>query len=616
MKNNGILLLSIFIVFFAHASQPSLEQLQRAEQRVTLLQNSAQTIPLQELDSLKIAAFSIGAAPDNEFSAMLRKYMTIQTGALTLTNIDSLKNVGSACNVKIVAIFKEHLSELEQAFLMNVQKQGVVIVCAFANPGEWGKLIHKNASFLWAYDNEAASQQMTAQLIFGGIRAQGKLAYPVGKFKKGFGLTTSEAIRFKYTLPEDAGMDGKKLNGTIDSLVNNAIAQQAFPGCVILVAKDRKVIFNKAYGYHTYFTAEVDHYKNDVLNRRTDIYDLFDLASVTKVTAGCPAYLKLVDEGKIDLNEKFSHYFEPFKGTNKENITVKELLCHVGGLQPFAAFYKKMVNADGTVNPAYFRSEQSGDFPIRISPTLFARKDMAQLVYDSIAKSSLLKSAPRHKYVYSDWPFVVTPAVVETIVHQPFEEYLQSSFYKSLGASEIFYNPWRSIPLSRVVPTEQDNFFRQTLLHGYVHDESSGILGGHSANAGLFANANDLAKLMQLYLQKGTYGGKRYFSAATFDLFNSRPFGSEGVDRGVCFDKPDMKNGKVVGSSYCSPEVSPESFGHTGYTGIMVWVDPKYNLVYIFLSNHVYPTRDNDKIFTTKIRAKVQTAIYESIKVP
>jgi CubicO group peptidase (beta-lactamase class C family) len=207
----------------------------------------------------------------------------------------------------------------------------------------------------------------------------------------------------------------------------------------------------------------------------------------------------------------------------------------------------------------------------------------------------------------------MTPAVVEAIVNKSFEDYLQTTFYKPLGATEIMYNPWRTMPLSRVVPTEQDNYFRQTLLHGFVHDETSGVMGGHSANAGLFANANDLAKLLQLYLQKGTYGGKRYFSSATFDLFNSRPYGSEGVDRGICFDKPDMDKDKVVGSSYCSDSVSPESFGHTGYTGIMVWVDPKYNLVYIFMSNHVYPTRNNDKIFTTKIRAKVQTAIYQSL---
>jgi len=374
------------------------------------------------------------------------------------------------------------------------------------------------------------------------------------------------------------------------------------------------VVFNKAYGYHTFFNSEVKRFPNDPLNRPESIYDLFDLASMTKITGGAPTYLKLVDEGKINLDEKFSHYFPPFQGTNKENITVKELLCHVGGLQAFAAFYREMVNHDGTMNPKFIRSNASDSFPIRISPTLFIRKDIENWVYTYIAQSKLLKSAPNHKYVYSDWPFVVTPPVVEALTHIPFETYLQQTFYLPLGATEIMYNPWKRVPLSRVVPTEQDTYFRQTLMHGFVHDESSGILGGHSANAGLFANANDLVKLYQLYLQKGEYGGKRFFSEAILDQFNSTPFSAEGVYRGICFDKPDMKDNKVVGNSYLSAKVSPESFGHTGYTGTMFWVDPAHQLVYIFLSNHVYPTRDNNKIFTTRIRAKVQAAIYDAIK--
>jgi len=614
MKKIGFLLLTLLACGLVWAGQPTLEQLQRAEQRVTLLQNNMQVVPLQHLDSIKIITVAIGAPPNNEFASMLRKYMTFQPAALTLTNIDSLKSRSQDFNVKIVAVYKEQLSAQEQLTLTDLQKQGVVVVCAFVNPAAWISSVNKNTALIVAYDGETASQQMAAQLVFGGIQAKGKLPFALAKFKKGFGLTTPEAIRFKYTLPEDAGVNGDKLNHSIDSLVNDAIAQQAFPGCVVLVAKDRKVIFNKAYGYHTYFTASIAHAPNDILNRKTDIYDLFDLASVTKVSAGCPSYLKLVDEGKIDVNEKFSHYFPIFKGTNKENQTVKEFLCHVGGLQAYSPFYKQVVNADGTLNPAYIRSERSDEFPIRISPTLFAQKDISKFIYEAIARSPLLKSDKKHKYVYSDWPFVCTPPVVEAIVHQPFEDFLQATFYKPLGANEIMYNPWRTMPLSRVVPTEQDTFFRQTLLHGYVHDEASGMMGGHSANAGLFANANDLAKLMQLYLQKGTYGGKTYFSAATFDLFNCRPFGDEGIDRGICFDKPDLKDGKIVGSSYCSPEVSPESFGHTGYTGIMVWVDPKYNLVYIFMSNRVYPTRDSDKIATTRIRSKVQTAIYKAIE--
>ncbi len=613
MRQFGFLIGLLLIPFLGMASSPSLSQLTHAERQITLLRNGNDLVPLRALDTLRIVSVSIGEPINNDFNDMMRRYMTFEKVAFDSTSMDKLAQLVSQSNLCVISLFKQTLTLQELTWLHDVANRRKVVLCSFVSPQGWMTKLPV-ASWIETYDNQPASQQMTAQLIFGGIRAQGKLPFVIGNFKKGFGLTTNQAIRLKYTLPEEVGMNGAFLNHTIDSLVNDAIVQQAFPGCVILVAKDGKVVFNKAYGYHTYFTSETRRYPNDPLNRPENIYDLFDLASMTKITGGAPAYLKLVDEGKIKLDEKFSHYFPPFRGTNKENITVQELLCHVGGLQPYFPFYKLMINPDGTLKSSFIRSDSSAAFPIRISPILFIRKDIATWVYDSIARSPLLKSDGKRHYVYSDWPFVVTPPVIEAIVHEPLEQYLQQTFYLPLGATEIMYNPWKRLPLSRVVPTEQDNFFRHTLLQGFVHDETSAILGGHSANAGLFANANDLAKLFQLYLQKGEYGGKRYFSEAVFDLFNSTPYAADGIYRGICFEKPELKDGKVVGNSYLSTKVSPQSFGHTGYTGTMFWVDPKYNLVYIFLSNHVFPTRDNNKIFTTRIRAKVQTAIYDAIK--
>lgn len=614
MKSIPFLLLLLLVNLFPlKAEQPTLSQLALAEHQIVLLQNTNHLIPLVTLDSMRLISISFGSASENEFNDMMRRYITFEKAAYYDTTKDSLRRIVAHASLCVVSVFKSQLTPEELTWINSLSgDQHPVILVSFVSPQQWMTTLHKTA-WIEAYDDKVASQQMAAQLIFGGISAEGHLSMKFGKFPKGYGLTTPPPIRLKYTLPAEVGINGDWMTHTIDSLVNDAIAQQAFPGCVILVAKDGKVVFNKAYGYHTYFTSEVNHYPNDPLNRRENIYDLFDLASLTKIMAGAPAYLKLVDEGKIDLNEKFSHYFPPFKGTNKENITVQELLCHVGGLQPYYPFYKLMVNPDGTLKPSFIRSDSSASFPIKISPILFIRKDIATWVYDSIARSPLLKSNGKLRYVYSDWPFVVTPPVVEALVHESFEQYLKQTFYAPLGATEIMYNPWRQIPLSRIVPTEQDTYFRQTLLHGYVHDETSAILGGHSANAGLFANANDLAKLLQLYLQKGIYGGKRYFSEATFNLFNSTPYAAEGIYRGICFEKPDMKDGKVVGTSYLSTKVSPQSFGHTGYTGTMFWIDPKYNLVYIFLSNHVFPTRDNDKMFTTRIRAKVQTAIYDAL---
>ena len=613
MRQIGFLFGLLLIPLLGMANSPSLSQLTLAEHQITLLRNGNDLVPLRALDTLRIISVSIGEPINNDFNGMMRRYMTFEKVAFDSTALDKLAQLVSQSNLCVISLFRQTLTPQEQTWLHNVANSRKVVLCSFVSPQGWMTRLPVT-SWIEAYTNQPALQQMTAQLIFGGIRAQGKLPVSIRNFKKGFGLTTNQAIRLKYTLPEEVGMNGAFLNHTIDSLVNDAIAQQAFPGCVVLVAKDGKVVFNKAYGYHTYFTSETRRYPNDPLNRPENIYDLFDLASVTKITGGAPAYLKLVDEGKIKLDEKFSHYFPPFRGTNKENITVQELLCHVGGLQPYFPFYKLMINPDGTLKSSFIRSDSSAAFPIRISPILFIRKNIATWVYDSIAHSPLLKSDGKRHYVYSDWPFVVTPPVVEAIVDEPFEKYLQQTFYAPLGATEIMYNPWKRLPLSRIVPTEQDTYFRHTLLQGFVHDETSAILGGHSANAGLFANANDLAKLYQLYLQKGEYGGKRYFSEAIFNLFNSTPYAADGIYRGICFEKPELKDGKIVGNSYLSTKVSPQSFGHTGYTGTMFWVDPKYNLVYIFLSNHVFPTRDNDKIFTTRIRAKVQTAIYDAIK--
>ena len=613
MKQIILFLGMLILPFLGLANSPSLDQLNKAEQQITLVRNNGKLIPLQNLDTLRILSISIGASSENAFNGMMRRYMTFEKVAFNPTKMDSINRMVAKSNLCVVAVYKTLLTPEEQTFLTNLAVHHRTVVCSFATPDKWLTKLTSSA-WIMGYDDPEATQQMTAQLIFGGIQAQGKLSFSMGKFRKGFGMTTGKPIRLKYTVPEDAGMNGTYLNRTIDSLVTDAMSQQAFPGCVVLVAKDGKVVFNKAYGYHTYYHSETARFPNDPLNRPEDVYDLFDLASMTKITAGAPAYLDLVDKRKINLEEKFSRYFPPFLGTNKENITVKELLCHVGGLQAYEGFHRKMINRDGTLNASFIRSNASDSFPIRISPTLFIRKDIAGWVYNAIAQSNLLKSTGKHKYVYSDWPFVMTPPVVEALVQVPFETYLQQSFYSPLGATEIMYNPWKTMPLKRIVPTEEDIYFRQTLMHGFVHDETSGILGGHSANAGLFANANDLAKLYQLYLQKGEYGGKRYFGEAILDQFNSTPYITEGVYRGICFDKPDMKDNKVVGNSYLSDKVSPESFGHTGYTGTMFWVDPKYKLVYIFLSNHVYPTRDNNRIFTTKIRAKVQAAVYEAIQ--
>lgn len=605
--------LLLLFQFSAMAFRPTYEQLKTAEHQIVLLTNNENLVPLKTIDNLKILSVSMGKDSKNEFNNMIRNYLIVKTCTFDSLQVNSLTEKKLNPQLIIVSLYKTALTDVETIKLNELlNSPSKIILCSFVPLQKWMTKLNVQV-LIAANDDEQVTQQMAAQLIFGGIKAQGKLSQTIGKFKSGSGLCCCEPIRLKYTVPEEVGINGSVMTRKIDSLVNDAMSQQTFPGCVVLVAKEGKVIFNKAYGYHTYFHPDANSKSNDPVNRPEDIYDLFDLASLTKIIAGVPAYLKLVDEGKIGLDDKFSRYFPPFRGTDKENITVRELLCHVGGLQPYIGFYRRMVKPDGTLKPEYIRSDSTVGFSSRLSPVLFIRNDFSKWMYDSIARSPLLKNTGKHKSVYSDFPFILTPPAIESVVNQPFEQYLQETFYQPLGANEIGYKPLHRFPLQRIVPTEQDNYFRQTLLHGYVHDESSAVLGSHSANAGLFANANDLAKILQLYLQKGEYGGKQYFRKETFDLFNSTPYASEEVYRGVGFEKPVIKNNKIVGTSYLSPLVSPESFGHTGYTGTMFWVDPKYKLVYIFLSNRVFPTRDSDRMFTTRIRANIQTVIYEAI---
>jgi len=609
------ILTSLFLLlqFSVLAFRPGYEQLKTAEHQIVLLTNKENLVPLRSIDHVKILSVSLGEDSKNEFNNMIRNYLIVESCSFDSLHFNSLTDKKFNPQLMIVSLYKSTLTDAETIQLNRlINSSSKIILCSFIPLQKWMTKLDVQV-LIAANNSEQSTQQMAAQLIFGGIKAQGKLSQTTGKFKSASGLSSSEPIRLKYTVPEEVGINGAVMTRKIDSLVNNAMALQTFPGCVVLVAKDGKVIFNKAYGYHSYFHPDPNSTSNDPVNRTENVYDLFDLASLTKIIAGVSAYLKLVDEGKIGLDDKFSRYFPPFMGTDKENITVSELLCHVGGLQPYIGFYRRMLKPDGTLKPEYIRSDSTAVFSNRLSPVLFIRNDFSKWMYDSIARSPLLKNTGKHKSVYSDFPFILTPPVIESIVNKPFEQYLQETFYQPLGANEIGYQPLHRFPLQRIVPTEQDNYFRQTLLHGYVHDESSAVLGSHSANAGLFANANDLAKILQLYLQKGEYGGKQYFSKETFDLFNSTPYVSEGVYRAVGFEKPVIKNDKVVGTSYLSPLVSPESFGHTGYTGTMFWVDPNYKLVYIFLSNRVYPTRDSDRMFTTRIRANIQTVIYEAI---
>lgn len=593
--------------------EDELRQRKMIEASLTLLENKNKLIPLDRLDTLKIAALSVGEIHPTEFQQMLGNYTKVDYYQLqerfSDKDVNDLKIKLKAYNLVIAGIHSkiDANPELESlwAYLSN---EKTTILTWFCNPTilQEIKKIGQPAALIIAYKNDQLAQSLSAQLIFGGIGASGKLPVNVGSdYHKGDGIAIEKTIRLKYTIPEEVGIQSIAMNSTIDSIVNNALEKKAFPGCNVLVAKNGRVIFKKAYGFHTF-----DHLRP----ARED--DLYDLASVTKISGGLPGILKLYDEGKIDLDKPVSNYFPDWKNrlfhrSNKADITVRELYSHQSGLVPFIGLWKQTMK-DGKLLSKWYSIQPDEKQSLCVAPGIYLDNRFQKKVNRDIRKSALRN---RGKYVYSDLPLVITPQIVKNISGMDFQQFIDRNFYSPLGASTLTYLPLQKFSRDRIVPTEDDQYYRFQQLQGTVHDESAAVLGGVSGNAGLFATANDLAKLMQMYLQMGTYGGKQYVSEATMKEFTRAQFPQTDNRRGLIFDKPSLNNQSLdPADAYPCPEVSPESFGHSGYTGTFVWMDPENQLLYIFLSNRVFPTRNNNLISDMNVRTEILSAIYKRLK--
>jgi len=392
-------------------------------------------------------------------------------------------------------------------------------------------------------------------------------------------------IRLQYTVPEDAGINSINLLA-IDDIAHEAIAAHATPGCVVLVVKDGKVIFNKAYGSHTY-----DNILPDKLT------DLFDLASLTKVTATTMAVMRLYEQDKIALDSTIGGYLPVARGSNKSSLTVRELMEHQAGLVGDVPTYERLKPGDHSI-------DSSAAYPTKIVDNYFLIKDYFKNSFFPEILNSPLRT--RGQYVYSDLSMVFMKEIVETVTSTPLNDYVPEQFYRPLGMQTAGFLPLYRFPVARIVPTEDDAIFRHTLLDGYVEDQTAALCGGVSGNAGLYADANDLAILYQMILNRGTYGGTQYFKPETVDLFTAKQ--SDVSRRGLGFDRWDP----IPEHHYPSELASPQTYGHTGYTGTCVWVDPKYNLVYVFLSNRVNP-KVSEKLSGMRIRPRIQDAVYQAI---
>lgn len=441
------------------------------------------------------------------------------------------------------------------------------------------------------YQDDDITQQAAADLFESKIVSMGKLPVSVCAFKPGDGIVHGGVKPVRASLPPT------KL-AAIDSIVADAIAKKAFPGCVVLAVHNGRILYNKAFGNYEYGSSSA-----------MNVESIFDLASVTKISATTVAIMKLYEQGKLDLKKRLGNYLPAVRGTNKASLQIEDILLHQAGLVPFISFYKETIDsATGIPNPALYSDKKKPGFDYRVAENLYLRNDWEDTLMSRIAASPL---GPADKYVYSDNDFIYLGKVVEAITGMPLNEYVEKTFYRRMGMRTTGFKPRAEFAVDKIVPTEKEEHFRRQLIRGDVHDEGASMFGGVAGHAGLFSDAYDLAMLYQMLLNGGVFNGERYFKKETIKLFTA--YHSKVSRRGLGFDKPEKDNAKRP-EPYPSLSASPETFGHTGFTGTCVWVDPKANLVYVFLSNRVNPTRDNPRFGQMNIRPKIQEVLYEAIK--
>ncbi|NOY48744.1 MAG: serine hydrolase [Chlorobi bacterium] len=407
--------------------------------------------------------------------------------------------------------------------------------------------------------------------------------------------------QLRYDTPDSVGLDSSYINVKVDSIMTLGIREQAFPGAQLLVAKKGNIIFHKAYGYHTFDSIQ-----------KVGLDNIYDFASVTKITGPLPVLMKLYDEGKLDLDAPFSRYWKPWKHRkDKKGITLRELLAHQSGLQPYIVFLNEVLKK-GKLKRRFVRTVSSKRFSKQAYANIYINNHFKKKVFRKIKRS---KVSDDKIYKYSGLASLIYPQLIENITGESYTTYLQKNFFQPLGCETLGYLPTLKGFNNAIVPTEYDSIFRKTLTKGWVHDENAALLGGVSGNAGLFGTAKDLAILMQMYMQKGTYNGKQYIKETTLNEFTKIQYPDNNNRRGLGFDKPLIGNDTLsIKEAYPAPEVSPESFGHAGFTGTFVWADPENDMVFIFLSNRVYPTRTHRNIYNLNIRPALQQVFYIASK--
>jgi len=574
---------------------------------VTLVKNDDLLVPLSFPDTLKPALVIVGETEEIPFEDPFKQFIPFEAFRLAHNSsvnekqnvLGKLENfnlvIVAVVNTNILASRRFGISESDIQFIERIARVKPVLLNIFASPYSLDFFSNPSIfkSIIVSYQDKPFVQKYSAEIILGMSAANGHLPVSAGGFKTGTGFE-SRKTRLTYASPEKLGIDTAFLR-KIDSIALNGIKIEAFPGCQILAAKDGYIFYDKAFGFHTY--------KKNIPVEATNVYDL---ASLTKILATVPALMKLTDQGKINLDGNLSDYLLYLKGTNKGSLGLKEILTHQAGLEPWIPYYQNTL-FENVWDTMVYRSAISEEFPIRVAKNMYIRENYQYRIYEEITESELIEE----EYAYSDLGFYYFKQMIEQLTNQPFDQYLYDNFYDPMGLSLLRFKPRKFFPLIKIIPTENDKVFRHQLLVGDVHDQGAAMLGGISGHAGLFGNTYDVAVILQMFLNGGKYGGRQFFTKETVEEFTSCQFPENDNRRGLGFDKPMLEFEEH--RSNCR-DASPSSFGHSGFTGTYAWADPETGLVYVFLSNRVYPDMDNSKLMKLDIRTNIHQLFYESLK--
>ncbi|MGI4740504.1 MAG: glycoside hydrolase family 3 N-terminal domain-containing protein [Janthinobacterium lividum] len=625
------------------------------ERGLTLLRNQRNILPLQRLDTLRLATLVLGGSPADttDFQRAVADYDASAAhfhlpAAPTMDELVDLRAKLFGYDVVLVAL--QNLGRLPatnfgiapeaQLLLRELTKPGQqVILSVFGSAYAVAKVrdYDRASAVVLAYQESADAQRLAAQLIFGGVGATGKLPVTVANnLPAGFGLITQPGLRLAYANPEDAGMDSR-LEARVDSIMAQALAAGATPGGQVLIARRGVMVVRKSYGYQENMigtqlpaaTAPSGGVASAAGNfgsepssavgapsqpnagairsptpRLVQNTDVYDLASLTKVLAATPALLKLQEQGKFSPDSTLGQFFPFLQKTDKAGLQMRDVLTHQAGLPAWIPFWKALVKADGTLRRRWLRADSSARFPLPVARGLWGTKKLPSYLYGQIAAAPL---TAKPGYVYSDLSFYLYPDLVQRRTGQSFETFLEKQVYRPLG-SNLHFQPRNHFLENRIVPTEYDSLFRRQLLRGYVDDEGAALLGGVSGHAGLFGSANDMAQLAQAYAWGGRYGGQQLFDKNILADYTRCQFCPTNR-RGLAFDRPSSP---PAGNT--APAASASSFGHSGFTGTYFWVDPEKELVVIVLTNRLNPSRRNNKLSQLNVRTQIQQVAIEAIR--